>query len=129
MIVLTTSATAQTFKVIPRDYSLTAFTMSIRDDSTNVTVTYNITGATVSGNYVTYQNTFSPILVENHFYDMTLYTGTNIIFKDRIFCTDQTINQVDNDYYNLNDGVYTTDDSYNNEYIIVWKDKRAYQKV
>jgi len=129
MIVLTTSATAQTFKVIPRDYSLTAFTMSIRDDSTNVTVTYNITGATVSGNYVTYQNTFSPILVENHFYDMTLYTGTNIIFKDRIFCTDQTINQVDNDYYNLNDGVYTTDDSYNNEYIVVWKDKRAYQKV
>jgi len=129
MIVLTTSATAQTFKVIPRDYSLTAFTMSIRDDSTNVTVTYNITGATVSGNYVTYQNTFSPILVENHFYDMTLYTGTNIIFKDRIFCTDQTINQVDNDYYNLNDGVYTTDDSYNNEYIVVWKDKRVYQKV
>ena len=57
MIVLTTSATAQTFKVIPRDYSLTAFTMSIRDDSTNVTVTYNITGATVLGNYVTYQNT------------------------------------------------------------------------
>jgi hypothetical protein len=25
--------------------------------------------------------------------------------------------------------VYTTDDSYNNEYIIVWKDKRVYQKV
>ena len=119
MIVLTTSATAQTFNVIPRDYSLTAFTMSIRDDSTNVTVTYNVTNATVSGNYVTYQNTFSPILVENNFYDMTLYTGTNIIFKDRIFCTDQTINQVDNDYYNLNDGVYTTDDSYNNEYIVV----------
>tara|TARA_R110000851_G_scaffold74146_3_gene163679 strand:+ start:759 stop:1118 length:360 start_codon:yes stop_codon:yes gene_type:complete len=118
MIVLTTSAVAQTFKVIPRDYSLTAFTMSIRDDSTNVTVTYNITGATVSGNYVTYQNTFSPILVENHFYDMTLYVGTNIIFKDRIFCTDQTINQVNNDYYKLNEGQFTTDDSYNNEYIV-----------
>ena len=118
MIVLTTSAIAQTFKVIPRDYSLTAFTMSIRDDSTNVTVTYNITNATVSGNYVTYQNTFSPILVENHFYDMTLYVGINIIFKDRIFCTDQTINQVNNDYYKLNEGQFTTDDSYNNEYIV-----------
>ena len=50
---------------------------------------------------------------------MTLYAGTNIIFKDRIFCTDQTINQVDNDYYNLNEGQFTTDDSYNNEYIVV----------
>jgi hypothetical protein len=119
MIVLTTSATAQTFNVIPRDYTLTAFTMSIRDDSTNVTVTYNITNASVSGNYVTYVNTFSPILVENHFYDMTLYVDTNVIFKDRIFCTDQTINQVDNDYYNINEGVYTTDDSYDNTYIVV----------
>jgi len=119
MIVLTTSASAQTFKVIPRDYTLTAFTMSIRDDSTNVTVTYNITGVTTSGNYRTFQNTFSPVLVSNHFYDMTLYAGANIIFKDRIFCTDQTINQVDNDYYNLNEGQFTTDDSYNNEYIVV----------
>lgn len=119
MIVLTTSASAQTFKVIPRDYTLTEFTMSIRDDSTNVTVTYNITGVTTSGNYRTFQNTFSPVLVSNHFYDMNLYAGTNIIFKDRIFCTDQTINQVDNDYYNLNEGQFTTDDSYNNEYIVV----------
>ena len=119
MIVSTTSASAQTFKVIPRDYTLTAFTMSIRDDSTNVTVTYNITGVSTSGNYRTFQNTFSPVLVSNHVYDMTLYAGTNIIFKDRIFCTDQTINQVDNDYYNLNEGKFTTDDSYNNEYIVV----------
>lgn len=119
MIVLTTSASAQTFKVIPRDYTLTAFTMSIRDDSTNVTVTYNITGVTTSGNYRTFQNTFSPVLVSNHFYDMTLSNGTDVIFKDRIFCTDQTINQVDNDYYNLNEGQFTTDDSYNNEYIVV----------
>ena len=119
MIVLTTSASAQTFKVIPRNYTLTAFTMSIRDDSTNVTVTYNITGVTTSGNYRTFQNTFSPVLVSNHFYDMTLSSGTDVIFKDRIFCTDQTINQVDNDYYNLNEGQFTTDDSYNNEYIVV----------
>ena len=119
MIVSTTSASAQTFKVIPRDYTLTAFTMSIRDDSTNVTVTYNITGVTTSGNYRTFQNTFSPVLVSNHFYDMTLSSGTDVIFKDRIFCTDQTINQVDNDYYNLNEGQFTTDDSYNNEYIVV----------
>jgi len=119
MIVLTTSASAQTFNIIPRDYTLTSFTMVIRDDSTNTSVTYNITGVTTSGNYRTFQNTFSPVLVSNHFYDMTLSSGTDVIFKDRIFCTDQTINQVNNDYYNLNEGQFTTDDSYNNEYIVV----------
>ena len=124
MIVLTTSANAQTFNVIPRDYSLSDFTMTIRDDSTNVTVTYEITGATVEGNYVTFENIFSPILVENHFYDFTLIDttiadDTQIIFKDRIFCTDQTINQVDGNYYNINEGQYTSDESYNNEYIVV----------
>jgi len=93
--------------------------MVIRDDSTNTSVTYNITGVTTSGNYRTFQNTFSPVLVSNHFYDMTLSNGTDVIFKDRIFCTDQTINQVNNDYYNLNEGQFTTDDSYNNEYIVV----------
>ena len=119
MVIATTSATAQTFYVIPRDYTLTTFTMTIRDDSTNVSVNYTITGASVSGNYVTFQNTFSPVLVSNHFYDFKLVSGTDIIFKDRIFCTDQTINQVANDYYKLNEGQFTSDDSYNNEYIVI----------
>lgn len=119
MVIVTTSATAQTFKVIPRNYTLNTFTMTIRDDSTNVSVNYTITGASVSGNYVTFQNTFSPVLVNNHFYDFKLVSGTDVIFKDRMFCTDQTINQVDNDYYKLNEGQFTTDDSFNNEYIVI----------
>ncbi len=117
MIILTTSATAQNLLIIPRTY-ISKFTMEIRDDSTNVSVDYAITTATLAGNYVSFNNVFSPKLVENHFYDMTLYVGTNIIFKDRIFCTDQTINQVNNDYYKLNEGQFTTDDSFNNEYIV-----------
>ena len=52
MIILTTSATAQSLSVIPRDY-LTDFIMSIRDDSTNVVKTYEINGATQVGNYLT----------------------------------------------------------------------------
>ena len=118
MVIVTTSATAQTFKVIPRDYTLTTFNMTIRDDSTNVSVVYSITNASVSGNYVTFQNTFSPVLVSNHFYDFKLTSGTDIIFKDRMFCTDQTINQVNNDYYKINEGQFTSDDSFNNEYIV-----------
>ena len=120
MVIATTSTTAQTFFVIPRDYSVKNFIMTIRDDSTNISISYNITGASVSGNYVTFQNAFiAPnALVENHFYDFNLTSGTDVIFKDRIFCTDQTINQVDNDYYKLNEGQFTSDNSYNNEYIV-----------
>tara|TARA_R100000734_G_C3283183_1_gene76378 strand:- start:308 stop:760 length:453 start_codon:yes stop_codon:yes gene_type:complete len=42
------------------------------------------------------------------------------IFKDRIFVTDQDIDQLnDNEHYNINNGQYTTNNSYNNEYIVV----------
>ena len=51
---------------------------------------------------------------------------TNIvdIFKDRIFCTDQEIDQMDNLYYDINQGQYITDNSYNNDYIVIWKKEK-----
>jgi len=76
MIILTTSATAQNLLIIPRTY-ISKFTMEIRDDSTNVIVDYLITNATVSGNYLSFSNIFSPKLVENHFYDLYLYLDYN----------------------------------------------------
>ena len=118
MILLNTSTLSQSISVIPRVYA-NVFDMSIRDDSTNTTVIYNITQAALSGNYITFDNIFSPVLVENHFYDITLYIGTEVIFKDRVFCTDQTVNQADNDYYNLNKNQYISDNSYNNDYIVI----------
>jgi len=119
MIILSTSANAQSLSVIPRSY-LGTFTMSIRDDSTNVTVDYQITSAVTSGNYLNFSNIFA--LVENHFYDIELYTDSNktdSIYKDRIFCTDQNIDQLNNDYYNLNDGQFTTYNGYDNTYIVI----------
>ena len=142
MIVLTTSTLAQAFKVIPRTY-VDEFTLSIRDDSTNVTQTYEVTTGVTSGNYLTFSQAFSPVLVEGHFYDIKLYSDPNFwntnyflwelyneiwnidttnivdIFKDRIFCTDQDIDQMDNLYYELNKGQYITDNSYNNDYIVI----------
>ena len=42
------------------------------------------------------------------------------IYKDKIFCTDQTINQADNDYYTINSGEYTQSTSYpDDDYIII----------
>ena len=142
MIVLTTSTLAQAFKVIPRTYG-DQFTMSVRDDSTNVTTVYEVNSAVTSGNYLTFSQAFSPVLVEGHFYDIKLYSDPNFwntnyflwelyneiwnidttnivdIFKDRIFCTDQDIDQMDNLYYELNKGQYITDNSYNNDYIVI----------
>jgi hypothetical protein len=142
MIVLTTSTSAQELKVIPREYGA-QFTLSVRDDSTNVTQVYEINNAVTSGNYLTFSQAFSPVLVEGHFYDIKLFSDPNFwntnyflwevynefwnidttnidtIFKDRIFCTDQEIDQSDNLYYDINKNKYVTDNSYNNDYIVI----------
>tara|TARA_R110000823_G_scaffold222232_1_gene350576 strand:+ start:82 stop:510 length:429 start_codon:yes stop_codon:yes gene_type:complete len=142
MIVLTTSTLTQSISVIPREYGA-QFTLSVRDDSTNVTTSYEITNAITSGNYLNFDNIFNPILVEGHFYDIRLYSDPNfwntnyflwevynefwnidttniaVLYKDRLFCTDQEIDQMDNLYYNLNKGQYITDNSYNNDYIVI----------
>ena len=142
MIILTTSAPAQQLSVIPRQYS-DNFTLSVRDDSTNVVKYYSITNATTSGNYLNFSNIFNPILVENHFYDLRLYQDPNFwntnynlwelyaqiwnvdredtedIYQDRIFCTDQDIDQLNkNDHYQINKGQYKTYDGYDNTYIV-----------
>ena len=141
MIILKTSALAQTLKVIPREYAA-SFSVDIRDDSTNVIKVYEVTTAATVGNYLQFNLTFNPVLVENHFFDLRLYVDFNFwntnynlweaettkwnelntrvteIFADKIFCTDQDINQLQNKYYKLNKGQYVTSDSSNNEYIV-----------
>ena len=141
MIILTTSATAQTIEIIPREYSST-FSVDIRDDSTNVIKIYEVNTAITVGNYLQFNLTFSPVLVENHFFDFRIYVDFNFwntnfnlwevettkwnelntkvseIFVGKIFCTDQTINQLENKYYKLNNGQYVNNNSYNNEYIV-----------
>ena len=56
-------------------------------------------------------------------YDEIWQTDSNQkerIYKDRIFCTDQDIDQLnDNDHYEINKGQFTTNNSYDNEYIVV----------
>tara|TARA_R110000782_G_scaffold215719_1_gene303374 strand:- start:2640 stop:3068 length:429 start_codon:yes stop_codon:yes gene_type:complete len=141
MIILSTSSASQTLSVIPREYLDSQFSMSIRDDSTNVTKLYDVINASISGNYLTFKNIFDPILVNNHFFDLHLYIDlgswntnflfwnndetfwntikqTNDIYRDRIFCTDQEINQLDNDYYELNKDQYTFYNGFDNTYTV-----------
>ena len=77
MIILTTTAAAQTISVIPRQYDDSAFTLRVRDDSTNVTVDYLNQTGTIVGNYLQFNRAFAPVLVEAHFYDLYLFIDYN----------------------------------------------------
>ena len=128
MILLKPQATNR-FMCIPREYATSAY-MTIRDDSTNVSVDYTLVPRVNDvGNilidkdtYVIYNDTYSN-LVEGHFYDLTLYSDvlkTNVIYKDRIFCTAQKDNiQIDNNFYKVNKDQYTEYDGFNNDYIVI----------
>ena len=106
----------------------------------NIPVYYDITTATTDVNYLTFTQAFSPVLVEGHFYDVRFYSDFNVwntnyqlwendntfwnvdrttdttLFRDRIFCTDQEIDQMEDEYYNMNLAVYKTFDSFDNTY-------------
>jgi len=147
MIVLTTTA-SQTLKVIPREY-LGSFTIDVRDSSLNKSFTYFEDTVTTNGNYMEFTNNYidassNSIFKEARFYDLDLYADFNFwntnlslwnfydelwqtdsdqkerIYRDRIFVTDQDIDQLnDNDHYNINKDQYTTNNSYDNEYIVI----------
>mgnify|MGYP005991353827 FL=1 len=142
MKILTTSTSAQTLTFVPRSYP-TEIILSIRDTSTNTTTrTENVT-LTRSNDNASISHAFS--LVEGRFYDLNIIEGIGAlwntynvqweaasdnwesivsseesIYLDKIFCTDQTINQADNNYYTINSGEYTETTSYpDDDYIII----------
>jgi hypothetical protein len=119
MKVLTTSATEQIFKIIPREY-VTSIDVDITDDSSNVTTNYTGITSTETVNHLQVPITFSPVLKEGRFYDMVVKkTDGSIIYKDKIFCTDQAIDQTQDQEYSVNSGQYTSDTSYDNDFIIL----------
>jgi hypothetical protein len=138
MIVLTTTTAEQTFEIIPREY-VTDAQICIRDESTNEEICVFTTGSEWNTNTLQWQLanydwedeagivitndlmyiTLNLNLVESRFYDIKIsnVSGT-VIFRDKIFCTDQTIDQATNNYYDMNLGQYTINTSGNNDYII-----------
>ena len=80
--------------------------MILTDDQTNTPATITITSST-QGDYVN-TITASFTLKEGHFYDLVLKQGTDIVYKDRIFCTDQNIVN-----FSVNSGEYTSNTTAN----------------
>jgi hypothetical protein len=144
MIIINSTSVEQEIKVIPRDYDINGVTFTLRDDSTNEITVFDNPIWTIENNYLIIYLNFSQILVENHYYDFKVYAekeveiiwneenglwnessfywnsgkteSIGLIYQDKIFCTNQEINQTNNKYYNLNEGQYETYDDYDNTY-------------
>ena len=103
MVILTTSTSEQTFNCIPRG----AFdTMTILDEQNNTTETVAITDI-VYGDYVTAVSAVFD-LKESRFYSLTLLNGSEVMFKDKVFCTDKPIVN-----FSVNDGKYISNATQN----------------
>ena len=109
MIVLTTSGSAQTFYFIPRSggYNL----MQITDEMENKTTTVAITSS-VAGDYK-HSITATFDLVEGRTYMLVLKQGSDIMYRDKIYCTDSPLTN-----FSVNYNQYTENVS-NNEFIVI----------
>lgn len=108
MIILQEVGTAQSFSFIPRSDSYN--TLQITDEQTGVTSNVTITSSVVGQYYHTITATFS--LKENHYYTLTLKQNTDIVYKDKVFCTNQSIPT-----FSVNNGQYIVNTS-NNDFIL-----------
>ena len=109
MVILQQVGTEQSIRFIPRTSSYDG--LFITDDQTNTEVQVTI-ASSIQGDYFdTINATFT--ILQNHFYNLEIRNGTTVVYKDRIFCTNQAV-----DSYSVNEGKYTSIPS-NNEFIII----------
>jgi hypothetical protein len=108
MIILQEVGTPQSFSFIPRQDTYN--TLQITDEQTGVTTNVTITTNVIGQYYNTITATFS--LKQNHFYTLTLKQNTDIVYKDKIFYTNQAIPT-----FSVNNGQYVVNTS-NNDFIL-----------
>ena len=116
MLILQESNSAQIIKFIPRRWvSGNNYNVKIINETTNTEV-YNVntTAITETLYYNSYSAAFTN-LKQNIYYNLIItgVTVAGIVYKDRIFCTNQTVTD-----YSVNNGQYTPQAS-DNEYITV----------
>lgn len=115
MIILKVDTNPQSFKFIPR--SKTYDGLFLTDESTNVTTQVTIDNNATNDYYETITATFHTgvpafSLVENRFYKILIKNGTDIVYYDRVFVTNQNVST-----FSVNNNVYNSNSS-TNEFII-----------
>lgn len=108
MIILLESVLSQTLKFIPR--GLDADSMVIRDEAENTSVTIDITPS-IDRYYLSVSEVLT--LVQGRFYTLTVLNGLEVVYKDKIFCTNQEVSS-----YTINENEYTEYDTDDNFVII-----------
>jgi hypothetical protein len=106
MIILQETGIAQEFKIIPRE--LVADSMTLTSETTGEAVTYVIT-PTIDRYYLVINEIVA--LKENNFYTIEVKNASEIVYKDKIFCTNQTVSD-----FSVNNNEFTTYSS-DNDYI------------
>jgi hypothetical protein len=108
MIVLKEQATPQTLKFIPRDYTATKVTLT--DEQTNTSV--DISGTFTQDKYYLKADLIFSLKV-GRFYNIVVYNGSEEVYRDKVFCTNQTI-----DDYSINNNEYK-EHSTTNDFIVL----------
>ena len=107
MIILREQEEPQTLNAII--YGSEADSIVIRDEETNIETEIECVFS-IDKYYVT-TSVILPIK-QNKYYTLTIKDGTNVVYRDKIFCTNQTI-----ETFSVNKNAYTQHTT-DNEYII-----------
>ncbi len=115
MIILQETNLAQTIRFIPREYSSTmTYSVKIVSETENK----NIYSQNFSNNFQSVKYYYEIMsgfsLKQDNFYMIEITDDSdNVVFRDKIFCTNQQISD-----YTVNSNTYTTHSS-TNEFIII----------
>ena len=113
MKILTTSAT-QSIKFIPRIYTGNVV-LRLTNNNTRTSFVVSVSAVNSNGYMTITGTTFA--LVENTNYSMAVFdgAGSGVIYRDTIFCTNQT----DFDKFDVHKDDYVTEDTFDNEFIVL----------
>jgi len=112
MHILQVSDSSQSIVIVPRSFP-SSVTLQLIDESKNTTATPSVSVASADG-FMTLTGTFS--LVNGRYYGLKVLDGSTLIYRDRVFVTSQT----EYDKFTVNQNVYTEEQSYDNEFILLW---------
>lgn len=104
-------------KIIPRFFTENTLIFNLKSESTNEVISYE-KAPVLDKNYLVCNLDFGQ-LKEGEYYTLDVLLQNSVIYKDKVFCTDQNINQENNAYYTVNKDEYVEDESGNNDFIIL----------
>ena len=120
MVIFTTSTGNQNLYFIPRVYLTSGVTLTLTDDITFDDATNTSATFTRQGDYINGQVAFSD-LKEDRFYTLRVKRNSDneVLYKDKLFVTNQTLDQINGDMYSINEGEYVEQQTSNNDYIVL----------